>query len=349
MSRRNRLFILLALFACVLGLLTGGVLGAEPPGLEVAKTAQERHTDKLLETPGVVGTAIGLGDDGQAVVQIFTERHGIKGLPDALDGVPVKVRVTGEIVAQSDPIDSHRPIRIGVSSGSERLYKSRGAWYCSGGTLGVWVTDGTDVYALSNNHVYALENKGQVDVDRILQPARIDLAETGCGTADQISAAVFGKLYDYVPIIFSPKAKNTVDAAIASVNAGTPIYSGTLPDGYGFPSSTTATAVNGQLVQKYGRTTGLTEGTVTGTDGTFLVSYSSGKAKFVNQVVVTGSSGAFSQGGDSGSLIVTQVTNNPVALLFAGSSTVTIGNPIDLVLEAFGDAGLTIDDTARTP
>jgi hypothetical protein len=44
-------------------------------------------------------------------------------------------------------------------------------------------------------------------------------------------------------------------------------------------------------------------------------------------------SSTFSAGGDSGSLIVTNnASHNPVALLFAGSSTTTIGNPINEVL-----------------
>jgi hypothetical protein len=54
-------------------------------------------------------------------------------------------------------------------------------------------------------------------------------------------------------------------------------------------------------------------------------------------------SSSFSAGGDSGSLIVTNNSNkNPVALLFAGSSTTTIANPIKEVLSklstAFGKA-----------
>jgi PKD repeat protein len=49
-----------------------------------------------------------------------------------------------------------------------------------------------------------------------------------------------------------------------------------------------------------------------------------------------------SEGGDSGSLIVTNdADNKPVALLFAGSATRTIGNRIDLVLQRFG---VTVDD-----
>jgi CARDB len=57
-------------------------------------------------------------------------------------------------------------------------------------------------------------------------------------------------------------------------------------------------------------------------------------ARFVDQLVIE--PGTFSGGGDSGSLIVTDDGNkNPVALLFAGSSTQTIANRIDLVLNRF--------------
>jgi hypothetical protein len=48
----------------------------------------------------------------------------------------------------------------------------------------------------------------------------------------------------------------------------------------------------------------------------------------------------FSAGGDSGSLIVTKGTllgdRRPVGLLFAGSPTTTLANPIDAVLDRFG-------------
>ena len=71
-----------------------------------------------------------------------------------------------------------------------------------------------------------------------------------------------------------------------------------------------------------------------------LIQYDTGVARFVGQVVVGGS---FSDSGDSGSLIMTEVGNHPVALLFAGSSSTTIGNPIDQVLAKF--PGLSIVGT----
>src|SRR6185369_7341227 len=51
---------------------------------------------------------------------------------------------------------------------------------------------------------------------------------------------------------------------------------------------------------------------------------------YTNQVVINSSS--FSAGGDSGSLIVSNSGHNPVALLYAGSSSSTIGNPAGEVL-----------------
>jgi PKD repeat protein len=58
-------------------------------------------------------------------------------------------------------------------------------------------------------------------------------------------------------------------------------------------------------------------------------------ATFTGQIGI--SPGTFSAGGDSGSLIVTNnTTRSPVGLLFAGSSSRTLANPIGAVLSYFG-------------
>jgi len=54
-----------------------------------------------------------------------------------------------------------------------------------------------------------------------------------------------------------------------------------------------------------------------------------------NQISVSG--GGFSAGGDSGSLIVDQLTADPVALLYGGSDTDTVGNPVGDVLTELAD------------
>ncbi len=97
-------------------------------------------------------------------------------------------------------------------------------------------------------------------------------------------------------------------------------------------------------VAKSGRTTGLTCAAVKsiatdvnvqyqrgcGVGDTFIISYQ-------DQVLIQDRS--FSAAGDSGSLIVSSDTAQPVALLFAGSSTTTIGNPVSDVIDAFGGSG----------
>ncbi len=191
------------------------------------------------------------------------------GLPRSLDGVPVVVRVTGKFHAINKPdadgnhdhgggggggggeeIDPTakfaQPVPIGVSTGNEGS--------CSAGTIGARVTDGPNVYALSNNHVYALENAAPLGSD-VLQPGRFD---TNCAT-DPNDA--IGTLYAFVPILFDG-SDNTIDAAIA-LSSTAALGNATPPDGYGTPCSMDDVASIGLNVQKYGRTTGPTEGTVT--------------------------------------------------------------------------------------
>jgi hypothetical protein len=78
---------------------------------------------------------------------------------------------------------------------------------------------------------------------------------------------------------------------------------------------------------------------VTGLDASVKIRYGKGNtATFVHQIIITGNNGgAFSDSGDSGSLIVTDnSTHNPVGLLFAGSTSTTIANPIGDVLSQLG-------------
>jgi hypothetical protein len=83
-------------------------------------------------------------------------------------------------------------------------------------------------------------------------------------------------------------------------------------------------------VRKSGRTTGFTVGEITVLDATVSVDYGVGQtATFENQIVA----GPMSQGGDSGSLVVTGDPPLAVGLLFAGSEQTTILNPIQAVLD----------------
>ena len=103
-----------------------------------------------MRIPDVVGTGVGIGLDGLPVIKVFTKRAGVRGIPEWLESIPVHVEVTGMVVALSDPTAKFpRPVPIGVSTGHPDI---------TAGTIGCRVTDGTNVYALSNNHVYANQN-----------------------------------------------------------------------------------------------------------------------------------------------------------------------------------------------
>jgi PKD repeat protein len=298
--------------------------------------------------PGVVGHGIGISSDGEPVIKIFVERAGIPGIPPALEGVSTKVKVTGMFVAYADPTARFpRPVPIGVSTGHPDI---------TAGTIGCRVIGASgNVYALSNNHIYANENDASIG-DNALQPGPHD------GGTDPDDA--IGTLDDYEPILFGG-SNNTIDAAIA-ISSTFELGTSTPNDGYGTPNSTIFDDSNGDgsfdnmtdaskwiglNVQKYGRTTGLTQGQVAETNVTVDVCYQTQGpfrckkfARFVEQIAIT--PGDFSAGGDSGSLIVTYDANrNPVGLLFAGSSTRTLANRIDLVLARFN---VDVDDSETT-
>jgi hypothetical protein len=175
-------------------------------------------------------------------------------------------------------------------------------------------------YILSNNHVLARMDQAASGED-ISQPGLID---NNCRPG-----AIVGDFS------VAPHLGTNVDAALAALRSGMMDSTGAILD-VGVPNSTPAAATVNATVAKSGRTTGLTCGPVQSTNTSVKVQYQQGcnqgkkfTITYTNQVVVGGS---FSAGGDSGSLIVTQSAAHPTALLFAGSSSTTIGNPISEVL-----------------
>jgi len=300
--------------------------GKDHPEVRATMAVQDRHTRRLMSYLDIVGTATGHADDGRPAVLVFTKKRlGPSFIPSHLEGKPVVEKVTGPIFALARPAAKiypakyfTRPVPIGVSTGN------RGE--CSAGTIGARVVRGNNLYALSNNHVYALENEADIGSE-ILQPG---LYDTKCVYRE---SNVIGMLADLEPIDFS--GDNIIDAALASVAADM-VGNATPADGYGTPKSETAAPSVGQKVQKYGRSSSLTKGTVLGINARISVIYGSRVAVFTDQIMVSGKSG-FIKPGDSGSLLVTYPGRNPVGLLFAGNSSGSYAwaNPIDEVLDAF--------------
>jgi len=178
---------------------------------------------------------------------------------------------------------------------------------------------------LSNNHILARSGSASADED-ISQPGLID---NNCRAfqivADFSQAVALG-------------TKN-VDAAIAKVRPNAVKSNGAILD-LGTISSVIRSPAIGLGVQKSGRTTGLTKGAISSINTEVSVQYQQGCGvgkKFVisyqDQCIIDKK--GFSAGGDSGSLIVTNDANKqPVGLLFAGSNTETVANPIRDVVAA---------------
>jgi hypothetical protein len=251
---------------------------------------------------------------------------------------------TGRVqVFKSNPNQSAEslPVKLGTSGGNADDVSGR---FCCGGTLGSLLTRNGSFYILSNNHVLARSDQASPG-EPITQPGII---ETNCSIAGTNTVA---NLTSFVNL----EASGTnVDAAIALIVPGAVDLTGSIlslgstatgstPDagpphqGRGIPASI------GEQVAKSGRTTGLTCSTVSATNMSTSVTYqtkcnggTSFSVTYRNQVAVSG--GGFSAGGDSGSLIVDELTADPVALLYGGSDTDTVGNPVADVLTALADA-----------
>jgi hypothetical protein len=234
--------------------------------------------------------------------------------------------VTAGLLADGGANHQRRNSHYGVSGGNVN-FRSRA--FCCSGTLGALVRDGGGaLYILSNNHVLARTGQAAAGED-VSQPGLID---NGCRIATVVA--------DFT---IAPALGSNVDAAIAGLRSGQMDANGVIED-IGQPSQFTSAPAVGCAVAKSGRTTGFTTASIGSIDTDVNVQYQkgcgSGKkfiVSYTNQVVIN--SNSFSAGGDSGSLIVTDDSaHRPVGLLYAGSSTTTIGNPIDEVLTKVGSS-----------
>jgi hypothetical protein len=250
---------------------------------------------------------------------------------------------TGRVqVFQSNPNQNAQslPVKLGTSGGNVDDTNGR---FCCGGTLGSLLIRNGSFYILSNNHVLARSDQA-VPGEPISQPGII---ETNCSTVGTNTVA---NLTSFVNL----QASGTnVDAAIALILPGAVDLTGSIlllgstatgstPDAGPPHQGRGILASIGEHVAKSGRTSGLSCSTVAATSLNTSVTYQTlcnGGTSFTvtyrNQISVSG--GGFSAGGDSGSLIVDQGTADPVALLYGGSDTDTVGNPVGDVLTALVD------------
>jgi len=321
---------------------------------------QKDVTASLLKQPEVLGTAVGLDDSGGPALVIYVDRDA-QGAAAAKQSLPAKIRGVGVRLELTDKFIAYRgkpgggggggdgggtkvshtaiqtaPIQLGCSGGW-RSDLANG--YCCGGTLGALVNINGEPHILSNYHVFESDivNGGNGITaqtgDPVIQPGLIDVA---CNANSAQNVATLVKK--------SALPNSNVDCSVAKVVPGMVRADGAILE-IGPISSATAGAFLQQGVKKSGRTTGLTRSSVSGLNATIRVAYDNECAggaaftkTFTGQIVIANRGSKFLSGGDSGSLMVEDVVTNPraVGLLYAGSSTSAIANPIDEVLSFLG-------------
>jgi hypothetical protein len=277
----------------------------------------------------ILGFAVGLryaarALTGQLAVKVFVREKLPMGqvtapaqVPAQVAGFDTDVEAIGEVVLHSYASRYPRPVPCGVSVSNINLPGS--------GTLGCLVVlNSGKLCILSNNHVLANENAAHVG-DGIVQPGNAEPVEA----PDQ----VIGTLENFIPI---QATGNLVDAAVALSS-----FAMVSPKHVTYqlnPQLLEPTI--GMTVVKDGRTTQSTVGMITDLHVNISVPYDPfpAGAEMRDQIGIRGVHGPFSMPGDSGSLIVTASTKQPVALLFAGSSdnSMTFANPIQAVKAALG-------------
>jgi hypothetical protein len=256
-------------------------------------------------------------------------------LPKAVDGIPTDVEEVGlfrkfplktsrrrrravpAAEAMPNPRVRMRPAQPGCSIG----FRDPGDQFVMAGTFGALVTDGDHTSLLSNNHVLADEGRLPAGAP-IFQPGLLD---GGNPDTDQIA-----ELTRFEPL--QAGAPNKVDCAMARALRLSLVSNAILFIG---PPAGVAPAADDMVVHKFGRTTGYRAGRITSIDTDVTVTYETGNYTFEGQIIIVGlNDQPFSDAGDSGSLILERATQKAVALLFAGSSTHTIANHIEDVLQA---------------
>ena len=326
-----------------------GVLDETHANVRAVMAVQREVTTDWMRNPEVLGTAVGLDASGNVSLVVYVDQDAknageiIRNLPRNHKGVNVQIELTDKFRSMAKPGGgtSHTakqtpPIQLGTSGGWS---KDLANGYCCGGTLGSLVSIGGVQHILSNYHVFEADivsgGNGTTATtgDSVIQPGLIDV---NCSAANAQPVATLVKK--------SSLPNNNVDCSIAKVTSGQVRTDGAILEIGPISHSTVGASLN-QAVKKSGRTTGLTRSSISGLNATISVQYDNECAggvaftkTFTGQIVIANRGSRFLNSGDSGSLMVEDAATNPraVGLLFAGSSSSAIANPINEVLGFLG-------------
>jgi hypothetical protein len=319
-EKKFLLFLALVLISALLFSSVPASAGENPgrgKSLAEARTALEQE---LLPLAGAGFVGISHSEvDGEITVFIENEQTKQK-VPRSFKGYAVRAEVTGKIQALSTQVaeplagisaerrNNVRPLVGGISLSA---YVTQGARiYLYAGTLSM-VTYNDKI--LSNAHVIAM-NPATGDFLPIGTPVIQPGTRDGGRMDDRV-----GILLAYIPINFTPNAKNYADAAYSSIDGSVSAFPGeqfSEGDNYWIEGWTEVS--QGDTVRKSGRTTGVTTGEVLYTNVSVVVQYGSKRAYFVDQIVVDQDNWSFVAPGDSGSAV--DKDGEFVGLVFAGTA-----------------------------
>jgi hypothetical protein len=290
-----------------------------------------RKTAGLVITAQQAGVALGLApgagpNDRHVAVRIFSAGPNTQPFIHLL-GTQVGNEFTVENVG---PLSGPRPIPPPphpiALQGRRRPLKpglSVAHHQVTAGTIGAFCKRrGSDVvHILSNNHVLANSNStttpnSSAVGDSVVQPSPGD---GGTSPADEVAT-----LSHFVQLT----ATSTIDAATAALPNGLEFetsYGGVMLTG-------DAPVVQGARVWKFGSTTSRTAGVIGATEVNYAgIQYPFGTIFFDGAFEVWGDEVPFSEGGDSGSLVINE-SNEAVGLLFAGQDPGPTATGYTLVL-----------------
>ncbi len=319
----------------------GNVIDEADVRVQAVIAAQDEVTPSLMQQPEILGTAVGVSETGDPTLMVYVNRdaanaeQAIRNLPGKVRGTPVKVELTDEIRAMGYTAKQRLPISLGTSGGW--TYDLANG-YCCCGTLGALVRIGTTLYVLSAGHVLEGDkvlggnNRIAQTGDPVIQPGLID------EQCNRNLAQTVGTLVKKRSL-----ATSNTDCAIARIVSGMVRTDGAIL-GIGTISHSISAASLNQHVKKSGRSTGTTHSHVSGLNATVRVAFTNEcnggtyNKTFNGQIVVANPSHGFLRVGDSGSLLVQDISPNPraIGLLFAGNNTEAFANPIGQVLNFLG-------------
>ena len=301
---------------------------------------QNRHEKEIMALPGVLGIGVGLNQQKRdlAFLVVVDKKAEMPKLPADIEGVPVIVERHEQDVplhgapACAQPCHANQ-LALPVEMGNSGFTVNR----CSACTLGFKACD--------PGH----QGDG-VRHQRPLQHRLQRLRRRGAGrhqhlpcSASRRRASMFGRQHRWPDPAAGGSQLCRRSEQHTSIAPASPAPMPRLGPAFAtsvYRAPSRARSWSADTVQKSGRTTGYTQGTVASTNFTVSVGpYNCcGTATFVNQIRVNAiGNGPFIMGGDSGSALL-NMSDEVVGLLFSGPANGAAGNANQIagVLNALG-------------